>query len=206
MNLKIIDLGLIDFNKAYDKQLELLNDVYKNRHSDYLIFCEHPQVITLGRKSKAENLLKSESFLKEKGIEIIKTSRGGDVTYHCPGQLVVYPVIDLKKTFKDLHKYFRFLESVIINALAKINIPAVRKQGLTGVWVQEKKIASIGIGVRRWITFHGAAINLNNDLDGFSFMKPCGLDVEMTSAKHLLSQDVDREFFKNIIIEEFNNY
>ncbi|MDP8260144.1 MAG: lipoyl(octanoyl) transferase LipB [Candidatus Gygaella obscura] len=203
MNLQAIDLGLIDFQKAHTKQIELIENIYKTRKSDYLIFCEHPAVITLGRRTNAENLLKNESFLKEKSIPVIKTNRGGDITCHSPGQMVIYPLIDLKKTFKDLHRYFRFLETVVIDALAKIDITAQRKEGLTGVWVKEKKIASIGIGVRRWISFHGMAINLNNSLEVFSFMKPCGLDVEMISAKKILSQDIDRDNFKHIIIEQF---
>jgi len=203
MNLQAIDLGLIDFQKAHTKQIELIENIYKTRKSDYLIFCEHPAVITLGRRTNAENLLKNESFLKEKSIPVIKINRGGDITCHSPGQMVIYPLIDLKKTFKDLHRYFRFLETVVIDALAKIDITAQRKEGLTGVWVKEKKIASIGIGVRRWISFHGMAINLNNSLEVFSFMKPCGLDVEMISAKKILSQDIDRDNFKHIIIEQF---
>lgn len=174
-----------------------------------MIICQHPHTITQGRTSKQENILISESEIKRLGIDFYKTDRGGDVTYHGPGQIVAYPIFDLGQFKKDLKYFLKKLEEVANSFLKLYNIKAKIKQGFTGVWVDEEKIASIGIGVRNWITYHGIAININPNLDFFSFIKPCGLDVKMTSVSKILNKEIEIDYqlkhnLINIFEEIFN--
>ncbi len=149
---------------------------------DLLILLEHPAVVTLGRKANDNNLNWSQDELTAAGIECVTSQRGGDVTLHAPGQLVGYPIIDLNHYQRDLHNFLRNLESVLIATLADFGLQGERVQGKTGVWVAERKIASIGIAVQRWISYHGFALNINNDLSSFDAIVPCGLQgVSMTS-------------------------
>src|SRR5215831_1655666 len=149
---------------------------------DVLLLVEHPPVVTLGRSSKERHLLASPELLASRGIELFEVERGGDVTFHGPGQLVGYPIIDLKRHRKDLHWYLRQLEQGLIDALATLGIVAERNVGFTGVWTQGRKIASIGVHARDWVTWHGFALNVSTDLSYFDVMVPCGIEaVTMTS-------------------------
>ncbi len=149
---------------------------------DLLILCEHPAVVTLGRSTKAGSLLSSPEYLGALGIQLRDVERGGDVTIHEPGQLVAYPIIDLKRHTKDLHWYLRQVEAAIMHALAAVGLEASRVAGLTGVWCEGRKLASIGVHARDWVTWHGAALNVENDLATFAHVVPCGIDqVTMTT-------------------------
>jgi lipoyl(octanoyl) transferase len=171
----------------YAEALEYQRAVARARISgeipeDVLLLVEHPPVVTLGRSSKGGHLLASPELLASRGIELFDVERGGDVTFHGPGQLVGYPIIDLNRHRRDLHWYLRTLEAALIDALAEFGIPAERNVGFTGVWTQGRKIASIGVHARNWVTWHGFALNVTTDLSYFDVMVPCGIEaVTMTS-------------------------
>jgi lipoate-protein ligase B len=178
---RVKDLGLADYEAAYQLQQSICREVLDG-NPPMILLCEHDPVITCGRMTKPENIFMSPDCLqKEHGFLFKKIDRGGDVTLHCPGQIVAYPVISLSDYRRDLHKYLFHLEQVVIDLLKDFDIFSNRSAGKTGVWVGDKKIASLGIGVRKWISFHGIALNVNNDLDLFRFIRPCGMDVKMTS-------------------------
>lgn len=159
---------------------------------DVLLLVEHPPVITLGRSTKAGNLLASSEQLAARGVELFDVERGGDVTFHGPGQLVGYPIVNLERHTLDLHWYLRQLEEVMIRALAACGIEAARNPGKTGVWVRDRKIASIGVHARQWVTWHGFALNVTTDLSYFDLMVPCGIqDVVMTSVERELLDTAD---------------
>ena len=181
--LQEIDLG----RRRYGEVLELQRDLCRRRlmgalAEDLLLLVEHEPVITLGRGTRSSSLPLEPAELRRRGLDVFEVERGGDVTYHGPGQLVGYPIIDLKAHREDLHWYLRILEAVLIDTLADLDIAAERRAGLTGVWVGDRKIASIGIHVKQWVTFHGFALNVANDLVNFGLIVPCGIDnVVMTS-------------------------
>jgi lipoate-protein ligase B len=155
-----------------------------------LLLVEHPPVVTLGRASKGKHLIASPEFLRSKGVELFEVERGGDVTFHGPGQLVGYPIVDLKRHRLDLHWYLRKIEEALINTLADYEIVAERNPSFTGVWTKGKKIASIGVHARDWVTWHGFALNVTTDLSYFDLMVPCGIDgVVMTSIGRQLGTD-----------------
>ena len=174
---------------AYGVALELQRRVARERISgeisqDLLLLLEHPPVVTLGRSAKERNLLASPALLAARGVELFEVERGGDVTFHGPGQLVGYPIIDLKRHKRDLHWYLRSVEEALIRALGELGIPAERNAGFTGVWTagRARKIASIGVHARDWVTWHGFALNVTTDLTYFDLMVPCGIqEVTMTS-------------------------
>jgi lipoyl(octanoyl) transferase len=172
---------------AYEEALELQRHIARDRISgalpqDVLLLVEHPPVVTLGRASKGKHLIASPEFLRSKGVELFEVERGGDVTFHGPGQLVGYPIVDLKRHRLDLHWYLRKIEEALINTLADYEIVAERNPSFTGVWTKGKKIASIGVHARDWVTWHGFALNVDNDLSYFDLIVPCGLaGVSMTS-------------------------
>ena len=178
-----VNLGAMPYAEA----LELQRNVARDRISgaireDVLLLVEHPPVVTLGRSSKEKNLISSPQFLASKGVELFEVERGGDVTFHGPGQLVGYPVIDLKRHKQDLHWFLRQVEEALIRTLSRYGIPGERSTGYTGVWTQSRKIASIGVHARDWVTWHGFALNVITDLSYFDLIVPCGIqDVEMTS-------------------------
>ncbi len=198
------DLGLISYQEAYRLQKEKLTQITEELTCEFFL-CEHFSVITLGRLSKQENILFSEDEIKSKGIEIQKVDRGGDVTYHAPGQLIVYPIFPLLHFGKDLKKFISNLEQVVIDLLGYFGILASRKEGRTGVWVGLKKIASIGIGVKKWISFHGVGLNVSTDLKDFLLIRPCGLDIEMTSMENELKKQISMQEVKKQIIISFKN-
>jgi len=176
-DLEVVEAGTVSYGDALEWQRELAADRIAGRlDHDVLLLLEHPPVVTLGRTSHASHLLQPD------GIGVFEVERGGDVTFHGPGQLVGYPILDLGAYKKDLHWYLRTLEQALIHALALLNIPAERNPGLTGVWTHGRKIASIGIHVKQWVTWHGFALNLTTDLAHFDRIVPCGIQgVQMTS-------------------------
>ncbi|MGI8617983.1 MAG: lipoyl(octanoyl) transferase LipB [Gemmatimonadaceae bacterium] len=191
--LWVADIGLTPYAEA----LELQRSVAARRISgeipeDVLLLVEHPPVVTLGRSSKDGHLTASPELLKLRGVELFEVERGGDVTFHGPGQLVGYPIIDLKRHKQDLHWYLRTVEQALIDTLGELGIPAERNTGYTGVWTGGRKIASIGVHARDWVTWHGFALNVTTDLSFFDLIVPCGIqDVTMTSvARELPDADV----------------
>jgi lipoyl(octanoyl) transferase len=171
---EVIDLGRMAYREAWDRQLEIAERVFQGG-PDTLVFVEHPPVLTLGASFHEENLLRSRQEIEALGIEIVKTDRGGDVTFHGPGQIVAYPIFDLDRHGKDLHKWLRNLEQVVIESLDILGVQGRRFSPHTGVWVEDRKIAAIGIKVKRWVSMHGIALNCNNDLKPFDLIVPCGI-------------------------------
>jgi lipoyl(octanoyl) transferase len=180
--ITVVHLGLIPYAEALALQRAVAAARLQGTVPDVLLLCEHPPVITLGRSAKGQHLVATAATLIDRNVEVHEVERGGDVTFHGPGQLVGYPILDLTNYKKDLHWYLRQLEAVIITALLHHDIPAERRQGLTGVWTNGRKIASIGVHARGWVTWHGFALNVTTDLSYFDLMVPCGIQgVEMTS-------------------------
>ncbi|MFI5235281.1 MAG: lipoyl(octanoyl) transferase LipB [Gemmatimonadales bacterium] len=198
--LLVIDLGRMQYAAALEFQRSLCRARMDGLISDdLLLLVEHPPVITLGRSTKPGSLPIAADALSARGVEVFEVERGGDVTCHEPGQLVGYPILDLQRLRPDLHWYLRELEGALIDGLATLGVEATRIPGRTGVWAGSRKIASIGIHVKQWITFHGFALNVTNDLRGFDLIVPCGLpDVEMTS----VAQEVERSGGPMIDLEE----
>ena len=189
--LRVIDKGVINYEDCRNLQKKIVQKRLCGEISDALILCEHYPVITIGRKGKPEDLLVSKKFLKEKEVGVYRVERGGEATYHCPGQLVGYPIFDLQYYGADLHKFLRNIEEVIINTLNEIGIKGCRQEGYTGVWVcnngKFEKIAFIGISALKWITFHGFSLNVDCNLTPFSWIVPCGLDgVRVTSVEEVV--------------------
>lgn len=221
------NLGLIDYQQAWDYQTSLFDEIVAikvgNRNllddqqqatPNHLLFCQHPHVYTLGKSGKLEHLLLNENQLKEKNATFYKINRGGDITYHGPGQLVGYPILDLDNFFTDIHKYMRFLEEAIILTLAEFGIEAGRIEGLTGVWIDfieqknPRKICAMGVKSSRWVTMHGFALNVNTDLDYFKNIVPCGIDdkavtsIELELGRKVLIENVS-EILKKHLAELF---
>jgi lipoyl(octanoyl) transferase len=207
--VKYEDWGLMDYQQAWDKQEEIFSKTVaiktKNRNEpedqtqteNFLIFVEHPHVYTLGKSGKPENLLLNEHQLKKKGATYYKINRGGDITYHGPGQIVGYPILDLDHFFTDIHLYLRTLEEAVILTLKDYGIEAGRYPGFTGVWIdadndKARKICAMGVRCSRWVTMHGFAFNVNTDLDYFKSIIPCGIDdKDVTSMQKELGKKVD---------------
>ncbi|MFO7264976.1 MAG: lipoyl(octanoyl) transferase LipB [Limnochordales bacterium] len=186
-----VDLGRVPYAQAWDLQAALVEARLGGRVPDLLLFVEHPHVYTLGRGADERHVLWNQQQLAQKGVEVYHVDRGGDVTYHGPGQVVGYPILDLRRRGRDAHKYLRDLEEAIIRALADFGIAAGRVPGLTGVWVGGAKIAAIGVKFTRWVTSHGFALNVNTDLTYFSGIIPCGLSNRgVTSLAQLLGREV----------------
>ncbi|MFL5564450.1 MAG: lipoyl(octanoyl) transferase LipB [Gemmatimonadaceae bacterium] len=195
---------------GYGEALELQRSIARDRISgtipqDVLLLLEHPPVVTLGRGAKEKHLVASPEFLQSKGVELFEVERGGDVTFHGPGQLVGYPIIDLKRHRQDLHWYLRTIEQALINTLEDYGIPGERNTAYTGVWTRGKKIASIGVHARDWVTWHGFALNVTTDLSYFDLIIPCGIDgVVMTSvARELGVGDISIQDLRDRISAKF---
>ena len=210
MNKKVNfhDLGKIDYKECWDFQEELFAEILavksSNKKEDkttetknHLIFCEHPHVYTLGKSGNEKNLLVNEDYLKSRGATFHKINRGGDITYHGPGQLVGYPIIDLDNFFTDIHKYLRFLEEAVILTLKEYGLESERSPGETGVWFdvgtpKARKICALGVKSSRWVTMHGFAFNINSDLSYFGNIIPCGItDKSVTSLQKELGKEMD---------------
>ena len=208
------DLGLIDYKQCWDYQTKLFDESVqlkiKNRKfpedrvstKNHLIFCEHPHVYTLGKSGHLKNLLIDGQKRKEKNISFYKINRGGDITYHGPGQLVVYPILDLDYFFSDIHKYLRLLEEAVILTLNDYGIAGKRLDGFTGVWIDAdkdspRKICAIGVKCSRWVTMHGIGFNINSNLDYFKHIVPCGIeDKSVTSLQRETNKKIDMEELK----------
>ena len=189
--LKVITPGVVDYRRAWDWQVALADAVREGRQPNTLLLLEHPPVYTMGRLSKPEHLLAAPEELAEAGAEVVETDRGGQITFHGPGQLVAYPVVDLRGWGGPL-KYVRTLERVIIEALSDFGIPAGLEPGLTGVWVEDAKIAAIGVKISRGVAYHGFSINVNTDLSYYDRIVPCGIeDGQVTSMERLLGNPMD---------------
>jgi len=187
----ILDLGLIDYKEAYAIQRALVNKRKLRETEDVILICEHYPVFSIGRSGNRANLLISEDAMTDKGASLVTVDRGGDITFHGPGQIVIYPIIDLRSRGSDLHKYLRDLEGTAINFLREYLIAGERLSGKTGVWVEDEKIASIGIAASGWITYHGMSININTDLSFFSMINPCGIiGKKITSLNQVLGREI----------------
>jgi len=179
------DLGCIGYAEAFELQRTLVERRKRGEIPDQLLIVEHPHVVTMGRNGHDENVLARPEILERAGIGFHRTDRGGDVTYHGPGQIVGYPIFDLREWKRDVVAYVRALEQVLIDALTEFDVAAERMPGATGVWVQGEKIAAIGVHISRWVTSHGFALNLNTDLSYFRYIVPCGLTKPVTSLRAL---------------------
>ncbi|MEY4603293.1 MAG: hypothetical protein RIT43_585 [Bacteroidota bacterium] len=212
-----MDLGMIDYQEAWDLQetifqemiqrkIAMRNDPEITPCAHRILFCEHPHVYTLGKSGSASNLLLDEQSLHAVDASFYKINRGGDITYHGPGQLVMYPIFDLDQFFTDIHKYMRFLEEAVILTLEEFGISAGREEGLTGVWIDAgmstaRKICAMGVKSSRWVTMHGIGFNVNTDLNYFSHIIPCGIeDKAVTSMQRELGSPVPLEKVKEVLL------
>lgn len=224
MNTVIVeDLSLIEYGEAWSKQevlmkagLDIKSERFKNKDkkgepiSHHLLLCQHPHVYTLGKSGVKEHLLINDQRMKDLAVSFYNTNRGGDITYHGPGQLVAYPILDLEQFFTDLGKYMRFLEETVILTLRHFGISSGRLPGSTGVWLdpdipaRARKICAMGVRCSRWITIHGLALNMNTDMQFFDYIVPCGIsDKKVTSMKKELGTEVDEDQVKAVFLEKF---
>ncbi len=215
--IEVIDLGLVEYQTALEFQTRLFDEILAikkvNRErsdgtqlptKNYLIFCEHPHVFTLGKSGEEKNLLLEKDELKQIGATYFHINRGGDITYHGAGQIVVYPILDLENFFTDIHRYMRLLEESVIQTLKDYSIDSGRIQGLTGVWLGEnekaRKICALGVKTSRWVTLHGLAFNVNTDLHYFDYIVPCGIsDKAVTSMEKELGEKQDMSQVKETL-------
>jgi len=205
MPCTVYQLGLTEYIKACYLQKKLLKRRRDGEIIDVLLLLEHPPTITIGKSGKLENILASQEELAQRGIPLFFVDRGGDATYHGPGQLVGYPIIDLKERKRDLHKYVRDIEEVIIRTLDDFSIEACRDESHTGVWVDGEEIAAIGLRVIRWVSMHGFALNVNTDLDPFNLINPCGLsNGKATSISQILNQNIAMEVVTKRLLAHFS--
>jgi len=198
-HLAIVDLGTVEYQRAHTLQQALVAARLHDQIADTLLVLEHPHVYTLGRGA-------DEKFIvaRRPQVPVIRVSRGGQVTYHGPGQMVAYPILKLEGPARDVGRYLRQLEQVMIDALAQHGVGAERRDRFTGVWIGARKIASIGVGIRRWVTYHGLALNLSTDLSYFASIVPCGIEgCQMTSLARLGRQDIGMAEFTNSLCENF---
>ena len=219
--LIVKNLGIMNYSDCFEYQKNIQNDIIqiklnnrekkiKDNTPNYLLFVEHNHVYTLGNSGDSANLLFNSDLLKEKGIDFYKTNRGGDITYHGPGQLVCYPIIDMENFYTDINKYLRDLESIIIDTLNFFGIKASSNSVDTGVWLDvgnlnERKICAMGIKVSRWVTMHGLALNVNTDLSYFEGIIPCGINNKgVTSMSNELNRIVEIDLVQKILIEKFS--
>jgi lipoyl(octanoyl) transferase len=223
--VKFIDLGLTDYKQAWDYQEELFKKVVETKISNRklsqeqqsatssaLIFCEHPHVYTLGNSGNIKHLLINNEQLVQKNATFYETNRGGDITYHGPGQIVGYPILDLDNFFTDIHKYLRYLEEIVILTLAEFNITASRSKGETGVWIESenpykaRKICAMGVKASRWVTMHGFALNVNADLKYFNNIIPCGISNKaVTSIEKEVGEKVELALVKQKLKKHFSD-
>lgn len=220
---QFIDLGLVDYQQAWDYQTQLFNQILevKKENRDrpaqeqqptpnYLLFCEHPHVFTLGKSGEEKNLLINREDLATIGAAYYHINRGGDITYHGPGQIVVYPIFDLENFFTDIHQYMRLLEESVIQTLKELGIESDRIKGLTGVWLgegdQARKICALGVKSSRWVTMHGLAFNVNTNLSYFDYIVPCGIDDKaVTSVANELGGLADIASIKNQLLRKLES-
>jgi lipoyl(octanoyl) transferase len=203
------DLGRFEYQAAWDLQQALQAELIEHHSPEYLLFVEHPPTITIGRRGTADEVVAPRKVLEARGITVTQTDRGGQVTYHGPGQIVAYPILDLQAHSLGLHDYMRLLEESVIRTIAEYGVKGYRVEGRTGVWVGKEKICAMGIRVRRWCTIHGLALNVDTDLNHFGMIIPCGIrDRGVTSLKVLLgdaapSNDAVRVRLRHHLAEQF---
>ncbi len=203
-NISYCDLGFIDYKEAWDLQKEVFELRHNSKVSDVLFLLEHPHTYTLGKVADKNHLISSKEYLEHNKISVYEIDRGGDITYHGPGQIVGYPIIDLNEWQKDTHKYLRGLEEVIIRTCEHFGLKGERDPKYTGVWIEDRKIAAIGIKVSHWITMHGFAFNINTDLSLFSGIIPCGIvGKDVTSLQRELNQKIEIGYVKNLLVKNF---
>ncbi|MHC4711866.1 MAG: lipoyl(octanoyl) transferase LipB [Planctomycetota bacterium] len=189
--IHVIDLGRRNYDEVLDIQRDLVKAKKAGDERDFLVLTEHPPVVTLGRTAREENLKVPRGLLRERGVEAVEVERGGDVTFHGPGQVVGYPIIDLKRAGLGIGEFLRLIEGALIECLRRFGIEARRRKGLTGVWTDQGKVAAIGIAVSRWISYHGFALNVKRDVSGFDLIIPCGLAAEdVTSMEIILNREL----------------
>lgn len=216
-NVTVVDLGLMPYREAWNLQREIQGKIVSEKleirdgkrgersTADHLLFVEHPHVYTLGKSGNAANLLMAAAELHEIDADYVEIDRGGDITYHGPGQIVGYPILDLENYFRDIHRYLRSLEEVIISVCGEYGIEAGRQKGLTGVWVSDRKVCAMGIRCSRWVTMHGFALNVNTDLRYFDHIVPCGIqNKRVTSLSELLGEKVAIAEVKEKITRHFS--
>ncbi|MDV3244681.1 MAG: lipoyl(octanoyl) transferase LipB [Nitrososphaerales archaeon] len=197
MSCDLLDLGTVEYGKAWDLQKDLVKRRTADLIPDTLLLLEHEHVITLGRKTSPENFM-------PQNVPVFRVERGGDATYHGPGQLVGYPIVKLLD--HDVRRHVRTIEAALIASVARLGVPGERKEGHPGVWVEGRKLASIGVAVTDWVTFHGFALNVNTDMSYFELIRPCGLDPStMTSMQQLTGRHLDMRLVKKTVAEEFSS-
>jgi lipoyl(octanoyl) transferase len=204
--IKIIStyIGLTDYKVTWDLQKELFNLRYENKIPDVLLLNEHENVYTVGKSGNGNHMLAEENELRKAGAKVYYNDRGGDITYHGPGQIVGYPILDLNNYYQDIHRYLRDIEEVLILTLKDFGVAGRRSEGFTGVWVGSDKIAAIGVKVSRWITMHGFAFNVNTDLSYFDRIIPCGIFHKgVTSLKEILGCEIEIEKVNKTIVKNF---
>jgi lipoyl(octanoyl) transferase len=202
--LSYVDLGFIDYKEAWDLQYKIHTSRVQGNVRDHFLLLEHPNTYTLGKTADKSNLIGNEEYLKEKNISVYDIDRGGDITYHGPGQIVGYPIINLNDWKQDTHKYLRALEEIIIRVCLEFGLIGRRDPEYTGVWIEDRKIAAIGIKVSRWVTMHGFAFNINTDLSLFNGIIPCGIsDKAVTSLSKETNKTVEINFVKSLILQHF---
>jgi lipoyl(octanoyl) transferase len=202
--LTYCNLGITDYKEAWDLQRLIFNQVVSGESLDTFVLLEHPNTYTLGKIADKKNLIGSSEYLGKNRISVYEIDRGGDITYHGPGQIVGYPIINLENWKKDTHKYLRALEEVIILTCKNYGLDAIRNPKYTGVWIGDKKIAAIGIKISRWVTMHGFAFNVNTDLSLYNGIVPCGIkDKEVNSLQKELNRDINISEVKVALLENF---
>lgn len=216
------DIGLIDYQEGWDYQEKLFKKAIDHKIaqrkgeltgtiSNHLLFCQHPHVYTLGKSGKKDHLLLNDVELSKKNAVFYKINRGGDITYHGPGQIVVYPILDLEQFFTDIHQYMRFLEEAVIKTIAVFGLKGERLDGMTGVWLDpgksnERKICALGVKASRWVTMHGIGFNVNTNLEYFSNIVPCGIeDKAVTSMQKELGYPLDLDEVQSILLQELKD-
>jgi lipoyl(octanoyl) transferase len=200
--LEVRRLGRVAYGDALALQKELESEVIERRDTDYLLLLEHPHVLTLGRRSKNHGVLATTELLRKQGIEVFEINRGGKVTYHGPGQIIGYPVVSLSPDREDVHRYVRDIEEVLIRTMADFDIQAFRIEGLTGVHTSEGKVAAIGVHIKRWVTTHGFALNVNTDLSYYNWIIACEGE-PVTSMERILGHEVELSMVEDRLMENF---
>jgi lipoate-protein ligase B len=202
-----IDLGRTRYQTAWELQKKLVDRRADGSIGDCLVMTEHEPVLTMGRGTDLSNLLVTPDELTVRGVDLQEIERGGDITFHGPGQAVLYPIIDLRERGRDVRRFLRDMEQFVIRALANLGLIAGIKDGLTGIWVDDRKIGAIGVAVSRWVTYHGVAINVNTDLDYFKLINPCGItEYPVGSISQLLGREIKLEYINDLFAHHFTEH
>jgi lipoyl(octanoyl) transferase len=205
--LRVLNLGRTRYRPTWELQKKLVEARAEGRISDCLLITEHEPVLTMGRGTDRGNLLAGLDQLEAQGVDLHEIERGGDITFHGPGQAVLYPIVDLRPRDRDVRRFLRDMEQFVINALADLGLKAGIKEGLTGIWVDDHKVGAIGVAVSRWVTYHGVAINVNTDLDYFKLINPCGItDYPVGSISRLLGREMKLDYFADLLVQHFTDH